>query len=76
MTRFLNESYTSFELLEWDVEETSKKDGFKVIKKNTSYSSEKILLKGAFRCYKCGSSGTKATDFLEAALLMKTIFSL
>ena len=62
MTSFntiLNKSYSSSMQLEWDVQESSGKDGFQVIKKNTCLSPEGTLLKGTFRCYKCGTSGTR-----------------
>lgn len=77
MTSFneiLNESYNSFAQLEWDVEEASRRDGFRVIKKYTYYSPERVLLKGAFRCYKNGTSRAKTPRTLKTNCPFKIHF--
>ena len=45
--------------MEQDTERAAKHVGFVVIKRNTDYSSERVLQKGSFRCYKDGSSRGK-----------------
>ena len=53
--------YQSFKELEQGVQEAAGIDGFVVTKCNTSYTAEKVLLKGSFRCHKSGNSKRKPT---------------
>lgn len=47
--------YASFVNMEIDVAEAARRDGFLVIKKNTDYTSERVIMKGAFCCHKSGA---------------------
>ena len=57
--KIVENAYQSFKDLEQDVQEAASIDGFVVTKCNTSYPSEKVLLKGSFRCHKSGQSKCK-----------------
>lgn len=43
--------------MEMDVAEAARRDGFLATKKNTDYTSERVIMKGTFCCHKSG--GTK-----------------
>ena len=56
LSTILAKSYRSFSELEQDVDEYAAVDGFVVVKYNTSYSKEKVIQRGNFRCHKNGMS--------------------